>query len=164
MNIGTYCRQEVVSAESGCNLRQAATLMREHHVGALLVTEDTPDGPQATGLITDRDLVIEAMARGFDGEDMTVGELGGGGLVTVPGTASIDEAIAAMQKEGVRRLLVSTPDGRLAGIVTLDDLLDALAGEMVGLARAIRSGIARESAERGPIITRADRAMPIPIA
>lgn len=151
MNIDSICRHDIVTADRALTLRQAATLMREHHVGALVVTAQTPDGVEARGIVTDRDLVVEAMARGLDAATATVGELSGGRLVTVPGSAGIGEAIAAMQKEGVRRLLVATPEGGLGGVVSIDDLLDALAAEMVGLARAIRTGVARETSERGPV-------------
>jgi hypothetical protein len=56
-----------------------------------------------------------------------------------------------MREAGVRRLLVTEPGGQLGGFVSSDDLLDAIAHELGGLAQALRSGITRESAERGAI-------------
>lgn len=151
MNIESICRHEVITIDRSHTLQQAATLMREHHVGALVVTAATQGGAEAVGIVTDRDLVVEGMAHGLDGAGVEVGRLATGKLVSVPGTASVDDAIAAMQKDGVRRLLVVTAEGHLEGIVSLDDLLDALAAEMVGLARAIRTGLLREASERGPM-------------
>ena len=55
-----------------------------------------------------------------------------------------------MEEGGVRRLLVTDSDGRVIGFLSSDDVLDAVAAELGGLARALRSGIARENAERGP--------------
>ena len=51
----------------------------------------------------------------------------------------------------MRRLLVIDDEGRVIGFLSSDDLLDAVATELSGLASALRSGIARESAERGPL-------------
>jgi CBS domain-containing protein len=78
-----------------------------------------------------------------------VGQLVSGRLVTVRAEASVDDAIDVMQSAGVRRVLVTTGDGQLEGIVSLDDVLEALADQVAGLARAVRGGIAQETATRG---------------
>ena len=153
MNIGSICTREIVMVEASETLRKAAALMREYHVGSLLVVRQANGGQQAIGVITDRDLAIEVMARGIDDTAVRVADLVRGRLVTAPANASLDEAIAAIEKEGVRRLLVTTADGRLVGIVSLDDLLDALAAQMVSLTRAVRGGLAREAAQRRPLTT-----------
>ena len=119
--------------------------MAEGHVGTLLVTEDIAGAAQAVGVITDRDFVVRALARGLAPGAVTIGEIAERRLVSVlPGTA-IDEAIQVMKREGVRRLLVATADLRLIGIVSMDDLLETLADELSGIAQAIRRGIAREA-------------------
>lgn len=149
MKVGDICTREMVVADYTDTLEQAAALMREHHVGALLVTQETPSGPVAAGMVTDRDLVVLAMARGIAPQQAVVGQLVSGQLVTVPAEASVDDAIKVMQSAGVRRLLVTADDGLLEGIVSLDDLLEALADQVAGLTRAVRGGIAREAATRG---------------
>jgi CBS domain-containing protein len=151
MNIGSICTRDVVMVGATDTLQQAAALMREHHVGALVVVGQSDRGSKAVGIVTDRDLVIEAMARGLPGDNVRVGSLIDRPLVTVSATASLDDAIGVLEKAGVRRLLVTTPEGRLAGILSLDDLLDALAARTVALARALRGGVAREVSERGPL-------------
>jgi len=151
MSIGSICTRDVVTVDASATLQQAARLMREHHVGALLVVVDAQSGQQVAGIVTDRDLVVEAMARGVPADSVRVGALVGKPLVAIAETASLDEAIAMLQSEGVRRLLVATTEGALAGIVSLDDVLDAIAARMVALAEAMHRGIARESAQRGPI-------------
>jgi CBS domain-containing protein len=70
----------------------------------------------------------------------------------------VDDAIGAMKERGVRRLIVSGNDGQLFGIVSLDDLLAALSHEMAELAYTVRTGIERETAERGKLET----APPVP--
>jgi len=161
MNIGDICTREVVSADRKSSLQEAATLMREHHVGTLLVSENSPEGPQAVGIVTDRDVVIEAIAHGLDATQTEVGQLAGGKLAVVPAHTTIEDAIATMRKRGVRRLLVSD-DGKLRGVVSLDDLLAALARDMSNLAQAVRSGIEREAAVRTPPAARPIRTIRIP--
>jgi CBS domain-containing protein len=151
MNIADICTRELVMADKGASLQQAATLMREHHVGTLVVVASTADGVEAVGIVTDRDVVIEAVARGLDARETPIGRLAEGKLAVVPGSASVEEAIAAMKKRGVRRLIVANEGGQIAGIVSLDDLLNALAHDMAELARVGRAGIEREAAERAPL-------------
>ncbi len=163
MNIADICTREIVMAETGANLQEAATLMRERHVGTLLVVDNADGGAQAVGIVTDRDLVIEAMARGLDAAQTSVGRLAEGKLAVVAASASVDEAISGMKRRGVRRLLVANEGGELFGIVSLDDLLDALAHEMSELAHAVRGGLDREAAEREPLPAAAEpRAVRIP--
>jgi CBS domain-containing protein len=146
MNIEGMCAHSIVTADRSRTLQECAALMGENHVGSVLVTEEAPGGPQAVGIVTDRDLVVEAMARGLAPAQASIGQITARRLVTVPSTASIDEAIQVMKREGVRRLLVAAPDRRLVGIISMDNLLDALAGEIAGIAQAIRSGFTREAA------------------
>ncbi len=146
MNIEGMCTHSIVTADRSRTLQECAALMGENQVGSVLVTEETPGGPQAVGIVTDRDLVVEAMARGVAPGQASIGQITARRLVTVPSSAGIDDAIQVMKSEGVRRLLVATPDRRLVGIISMDDLLDALAGEMAGVAQAIRGGFAREAA------------------
>ena len=151
MNVGDICTREVILADRSASLQQAATLMRENHVGMLLVTANAGEGMQVIGLVTDRDVVVEAVARGLDVTQTEVGRLASGKLAAVPATAAIDEAISVMKERGVRRLLVSGEAGQLHGVVSLDDVLGALGHEMAELAHAVRKGIEQESAARQPL-------------
>lgn len=149
MNIGSICQREVVSIDALASLRDAAVLMRERHVGCLVVTTDGGGGPHAAGMLTDRDIVVDAVARGLDAAGVRVGQIASRKLAAVFDTASLQEAVAEMEKAGVRRLLVTDEHGAVTGLVSADDLLGAMTAELGGLARALRSGRARESAERG---------------
>lgn len=151
MNVADICTREVVVVDRNSSLQKAAALMREHHVGMLLVTGNASEGMHAVGIVTDRDLVVEAMARGLEAGGTAVGQLADGKLAAVPASAPVDTAIETMKERGVRRLLVTADDGRLYGVVSLDDMLDVLAHDMVELARAVRGGIERETAERPPL-------------
>lgn len=146
MKIEGMCTHGIVTADRSRTLQECAALMGESHVGSILVTEETPSGPQAMGIVTDRDLVVEAMAHGAAPGQGKIGQIAVRRLVTVSSSASIDEAIEVMKSEGVRRLLVAAPDRRLVGIISMDNLLEALAGEVAGIVQAMRSGFAREAA------------------
>lgn len=151
MNIGDICNRELVIADAATNLQEAAVMMRERHVGTLLVADDAPEGAQVVGIVTDRDLVVEAMARGLNTAKTEIGSLETDSLAAVAVDASLDEAVSRMKERGVRRLLVTEDGGRLVGLVSLDDLLDAFAHEMAEFAYAVRAGIERENAERPPL-------------
>ncbi|MEO8653240.1 MAG: CBS domain-containing protein [Ramlibacter sp.] len=150
MNIASICQRRVITIEADASLKEAATSMRENHVGALVVV-DAVEASRVTGVVTDRDLAIEVLAGDVDAARISIGQLVNGALVAVAGSASIRDAVTAMDEGGVRRLLVTDADGRVIGFLSSDDLLDAVSSELSGLASALRSGIARENAERGPL-------------
>jgi CBS domain-containing protein len=147
MNIGAICTRRIVTVDGTASPVEAAGLMRKHHVGALVVTSDTPDGPHVSGILTDRDLVVGALAEGLDGGEVEVRQIATHELVTVFETDDLSTAISAMQESGVRRLLVTDEDERLSGFVSLDDLIEACAKDLAGLNQVIRGGIEREVAD-----------------
>jgi CBS domain-containing protein len=151
MNLGTLCKRHVVSIDRGQSLHQAARLMREHHVGSIVVTDDGPEGRRVVGIVTDRDLAIEVLADTGTTQSQPVGELLDGTLVSAPSHAGLEQGIDLMRAAGVRRLLVRDEQGHLAGIVSFDDLLDACAQQLSGLADVMRKGLQREASERAMV-------------
>lgn len=149
-NIGSICRHRIVSVDAASSLVQAAGLMREHHVGTLVITTPTSEGPRVSGIVTDRDLVIDALARDLDSSAVTIGDLASQAIASIGEDDDLSDALAVMQDSGVRRLLVTNDEQQLTGIVSLDDLMGAYASQMDGLAQVIRSGIEREVAETAP--------------
>lgn len=143
MNIASLCRREVVAVNANASVREAAQAMRNQHVGALAVTDPEEPG-RIVGIVTDRDLVVELLATGRAPTGLAIGNLCHHELVGVPASASIDEAVDAMQRAGVRRLLVQQADGGVVGLVSADDLFEAIATELGGLTGALRGGIVRE--------------------
>lgn len=162
MKIADVCTRELVTADKNATLQQAATLMRDHHVGTLVVVANDAEGLHAVGIVTDRDVVVEAVARGLDVARTSLERLAEGKLAVIAGSAEVGEAIDAMKTRGVRRLLVAGDAGQLCGIVSLDDLLDAVAHQMSQLARVARAGMEREASERAPLPTGQPRAVRIP--
>ena len=146
MNIASICQRDVVTIDEAATLRQAARLMRARHVGALVITAQRAGDSQLVGVVTDRDLALQVLTGDIDAR-APVGALARTTLVTVRETASMADAVAAMRDGGVRRLLLVDQQRRLVGIVSLDDLIAAYAGELGDLAQALRRGIAHEAAQ-----------------
>lgn len=162
MNVDSICTHEVVSLDGNEPLQRAALLMREHHVGAVVVTTPHEDGVQVAGIVTDRDLAIEVLARGGDASQVPVGRLLQGPPAGIAAGADLAEAMQAMQAAGTRRLLVHDERGLLAGVLSLDDLLPALLSPLAGLADVLRSGRQRELQSRGSIVTPEKPALRVP--
>jgi signal-transduction protein with cAMP-binding, CBS, and nucleotidyltransferase domain len=98
------------------SIGEAARTMRDWGVGAVLVVS----GDSLYGLVTDRDLVVRAVAEAR-GADEPVGPLSSGNLIGVDADADVHEAMRLMREHAVRRLPV-LENGQVAGIVSLGDL------------------------------------------
>jgi len=148
MKIGELCSRVVAFAYKNMPLAEAAKLMREHHVGSLVVVRED-DGKRApVGIITDRDIVVEVLAAGLDFRTLTVGEIMTDEVITAREQDDMLDVLGVMRKRGVRRIPVVTPSGALAGIATIDDILGILSEELDGIVRAIDGGQAKEVAKR----------------
>lgn len=157
MNIGSICKRHVVTIDASAPLQEAARRMRDQHVGALVITRDTPEGRRVEGLVTDRDLAVEVLAGETPGARLQpVGQFTERTLVAATEATGLPQAIDLMRAAGVRRLLVRDEQGRLAGIVSFDDLLQACAEELSGLADVVRKGLQREAAERAEAASRSE--------
>lgn len=134
MSIREICNRNVVCATADATAIEAARLMRQHHIGNVIVV-DQLDGPRTPlGVVTDRDLVIEVVAAGVDPDLLKLGDMLTGRLVTVDEATSITETIRTMALHGVRRLPVVDSAGRLAGVISVDDILPQLASPLAALA------------------------------
>jgi signal-transduction protein with cAMP-binding, CBS, and nucleotidyltransferase domain len=150
--IGEICNRDVVTVDRKASVYEAARLMRDHHVGSLIVVDPTSANPaRPLGIVTDRDLVIEIMAKEAPEEALLTGDLMGPELLTGRETDGVWETILRMRAMGVRRMPVVTAEGSLAGILSMDDLLQFLAGELTDLVRLIRREHKREVDTRPPV-------------
>jgi len=108
-------------------------LMREHHIGALVVAEDRGGGTAPAGMLTDRDIVVEVVAAGLAPKSIKVGEIVQRAVFSVSEDEGCEDTIRLMAIKGVRRMPVVDSDGRLVGIVTLDDVLRHVIGSLTAL-------------------------------
>lgn len=148
MNVGEICSRIVVVAERSTSVQQAAKLMRDHHIGALVVIEGSAGARRSIGIVTDRDMVVEVVAADVDYRTLTVGDIMSERPATIKETSGLFEIIAQMRSDGVRRLVVVDAREHLLGIVAMDDLISVLAEELSALAQAIRMEQRREAQRR----------------
>jgi CBS domain-containing protein len=148
MSVGEVCNRVAIFTQRKTPLPEAAGLMRDHHVGSLIVVEEGARGRVPVGILTDRDIVVAVVAPAVDPRTLTVGEVMTGELLTVREQDSVFDALRLMRGRGIRRLPVVTPTGTLAGIVTVDDLLETVAEQLNDIVRAITSEQARETRAR----------------
>lgn len=148
MAIGEICNREVVIVARQTPVIEAARLMRQYHVGDLVVVDEPSGRRRPVGIVTDRDIVIELVAMEVAPQGLCVGDIMSAELATVRETEGVFETIRYMRDKGIRRLPVVDQDGWLQGIVTLDDLLILLAEEMGEMARLIRREMDREQRSR----------------
>jgi CBS domain-containing protein len=148
MAIGEICSREVVFVARSESCAEAARLMRENHVGSLVVVEEAAAPGVPIGMITDRDLAVGVMALGLDPEKTLVEAVMRPRIAQVRESEGLGRAIALMRAEGVRRLPVVKADGTLVGILAADDLIELFADELSGLAAMIGKSARLERAER----------------
>ena len=112
-------------------ISEVAQLMESEDIGSLPVLE----GDQLAGMITDRDIVIRAVAKGKDPRGMPVREVASRELVTVYADDDLANALKKMASEQVRRLPVVDEDNRLVGVLAQADVAleakEKTVGEMV---------------------------------
>lgn len=150
MNAGEICNREVVIAYRETGLSEAARLMREHHVGSLVVVADRAKERVPVGILTDRDLVVAVVAKELDARKLKVGDVMSAGVFVVREQDGLAEVLRAMREHGVRRVPVVTPSGALAGILALDDLLELVAEELGDFVRTVEHERVRETRLRQP--------------
>jgi len=141
MNVGKICKRHVITVAPGTDLVAAAGLMREHHVGFLVVVEPEPLAQlgRPVGVLTDRDIVISVVARGADPTLLTAGDVMSREPALAAESDSVEQALHTMRGMGVRRLPVVGSRGALTGILALDDVLDALAAELGEISGTVRN-------------------------
>jgi len=135
MRIGDICTNQTIHCKRDETVQGAALLMRKYHVGDLVVVDQADQERLPVGIITDRDIVVSVIALGLDPASLLVGDLMSDDLLTSSEDDDVYETIERMRFRGIRRAPVVNRAGGLAGIVSVDDLLEFLAEEMGELSR-----------------------------
>lgn len=137
LTAGEICSRTVSFATRDMAVGEAARLMREHHVGCLVVVDAVGAQRRVVGVLTDRDIVVEVVAPGIDPQTLTVGDVMSAEPVTAREDDSLIDLMRTMRARGVRRVPVVGAQGELIGIATLDDVLAVLTEELGLLVAAI---------------------------
>jgi CBS domain-containing protein len=148
MTVGELCSRIVVFATRGMELVEAASLMREHHVGSLVVADERGESRVPVGMLTDRDITVGVLAKGVDPRTLRVGEVMSTNPLTIRDQDDVFDALRLMRSRGVRRLPVTDAGGALVGMLSIDDVLEGIAEQLGDLARAIATERTHEATAR----------------
>jgi CBS domain-containing protein len=125
LHAADICRTDIVTAEEHTSLYEVSKLMREHHIGDVVITRSDDSGQKPIGILTDRDIVVHGIACDIDLDEVTAGDLSKQDLVTVRPEAGVSEIVSTMNVHAVRRVIVDGASD-YSGIITFDDIIWAL--------------------------------------
>src|SRR5262245_47862566 len=117
MNISDLMTADPATLDVMNTAAEAALVMAERDVGDVIVR----DGEQVCGIVTDRDIVVRAVAENRNPVTVPLGEICSRSVVSLSPNDSVDDAVRVMSEQALRRLPVVI-DGRAVGIVSLGDL------------------------------------------
>jgi CBS domain-containing protein len=136
MSLGHICRRDVVTVSPGTTVGEVTRIMEDKNIGSVIVMGT--DGN--FGIVTDRDIALRVVNRCLDPvrtpvEDIMTKDL----VLTLREDMGLLEALEQIRKSAVRRFPVVDVDGRLRGIITLDDIIRLLGREIAGVADVIEN-------------------------
>lgn len=144
MLLKEICAPDAVCCAADRSVLHAARLMREHHVGDLIVVEDPESDPSPIGVVTDRDIVVEVLGKELDPARVTLRQIMHTPVVIASMTEDVTQALERMKFHGVRRIPVVDESSKLVGVLALDDLLKRLAADAASLAEVVAREQERE--------------------
>lgn len=140
MDVAQLMSRDAITVRESDEVAVAARVMRDRHVGYLVVAE--PDFSGSTvrpiGVLTDRDIVIGVVAQDVNPRSMLVRDIMTRNPVVLNAAEQISTALQEMRRIGVRRMPVVGKLGELLGVLSIDNVLDALSADLGNLAGAIR--------------------------
>ena len=148
MLVGEICNREVAICHPDDSIQEAAKVMRDQHVGDVLVVEEKDNMNIPVGILTDRDIVIETLAEEINTEKVTVKDIMSRELVCAYEEDFIIETVKKMQGKGVRRVPIINKEGGLEGILSVDDAIEIIAEVLADLVRLFRHEFSHESKTR----------------
>jgi CBS domain-containing protein len=151
MTAGELCNRTVYIIRPDEDVLEAARLMKKYHVGCLVVVEERDTNRVPIAVVTDRDLVVKALAEApSDLESMKVRQVMSEGVITARDTERMYDVRKKMRARGVRRIPVVDAQDRLQGIIAFDDMVEWMAQELTDLARLV----SREQQREGDALPR----------
>jgi CBS domain-containing protein len=144
MKVGDHCKRSVVTIGPKSDVYEAARVMRDQHVGFLVVAQQKGGSQIPVGVLTDRDLVVQVLGAGVDASALTVEDVMTRKPVLASDNDDVSELIHGMRTAGVRRAPVVDAGGRLVGIIALDDAYDVITELMCEMCGAVRNELRME--------------------
>jgi len=140
MFIEEYCTRQVITVSKAASVEEAGRLMRSHHVGDLIVTEDE----RVVGILTDRDIVVKVIVHNIEPNRLTVGDIMNKDVLILPYKCNILTCLRKMREKGVRRVPLVNDANRLIGIISTDDIVRCLSEQLQELSELIKQEQYRE--------------------
>lgn len=137
MSVGNICVRHVFSINGDADAVEAARMMREYHIGFLVVTRDKDSGRMPIGVLTDRDVVLEVVAQDIDPHAVAVKDIMTPDPLVVRESDELHDTLLRMRAAGVRRVPVENDAGHLVGVLSVDDVVGFLNEVVQDLAGAI---------------------------
>jgi predicted transcriptional regulator len=139
MKVSDICKRAVIAIDNSADINAAAELMRRHHVGFLIVHKSGDELRRPIGVLTDRDIVMETIAKKLDPAALRVDELMTRQPLVANESEELGDVLQAMRIAGIRRVPVGDSRGALAGVVAIDDVFDVIAGFMCDITGSVKS-------------------------
>jgi len=138
MHAAEICNREIVIVNGSETLEEAASMMREYHVGTLVVVNNADGKRIPLGIITDRDIVVGGLALGGNRyKELRVVDLISPNLITADENDDLLIVLKRMRSAAVRRIVIVNSKGGLEGILALDDILMILSEEIADIAKIV---------------------------
>jgi CBS domain-containing protein len=134
MSVGRICSRDVDTVHFDESVLESARRMRDRQVGTVVVV----DNMRPVGILTDRDLTVRVLAAGLDAKVTRVSEVMTPSPTTIGEDDSIETAVGYMRAGRFRRLPVVGRDGRVIGILALDDVLELVADELADIGQLLK--------------------------
>lgn len=152
MKVGDICANNFLHVSSQETILNIAKLMRSQNQGSVVVIEGNDGQITPSGLITERDIVIEVVAAKIDASEVTADDILNGELVTVKDTVELSDALNHLRYFGVRRAPVVDKDGHLVGLFSIDDALPILSAQFSEIMQLMSNESYNESQQRGDML------------
>lgn len=140
MAIGEICTRDVIIAFKEDSIIDIAKLMRKYHVGDIVIVDSQNNQKHPIGIITDRDIVLELIAREVDISQVTAGDIMSVDLLIVNEQENLNSVLDQMRVKGVRRIPVTNDRNELIGIVTENDIIEVISEQLSGLVALVEKG------------------------
>jgi CBS domain-containing protein len=134
MSLKPLMTKEITSLPSTATVLDAAKYMTDMNVGSVIVV----DNDKPSGILTDRDIVTRVLSQEKDPKTTKIRDIMTSPAVTISEDRDIIDVTRLMAERGIRRFPVVDANGKIIGVITLDDVLVFLGQEMQNIAAALK--------------------------
>jgi CBS domain-containing protein len=144
--------KNVITVPETASMQEAAKVMRDYHVGSVIVVDEKMGRKVPVGIVTDRDIVVSTSAFGIPPNSVYVRDVMSATLVTARRNDSLNHVLMLMKEHGVKRIPLVDADGGLIGLISTHELMSLLSDELNTVVRITERQHQVESDRRPKII------------